>query len=220
MSITVNDGQVGTAAAAIIPVGSPDGRYSITLRNTSASLTETILLTFTRSGGSSRGLKRIVLSPNESADVNNIPVGSGDSVLASTTDAATVDYLIALSGSGPSEVVSYDANGSKKGTSVGIAVAGLANGYKIARGVASVTGTGTVVTGLATVVSIQATPQTDVDGVTLANVSATIGDQAGAPAAGSVILKAWKVTTGGAAGNPTEIAATVACAINWLAVGT
>lgn len=93
----------------------------------------------------------------------------------------------------------------------------VAAGYKIARGVASITGTGTVVTGLATVVAIVATPATDPDGVALAAVSATIGDQAGAPAAGSVVLKAWKVT---ATGNATLIAATAAVSVNWVAVGT
>ena len=78
----------------------------------------------------------------------------------------------------------------------------------------------TVVTGLTTVVAVTVTSQDDMDGDTIASVSATIGDQAGTPAAGSVIPKAWKVTTGGAAGNPTQIAATVAKNLNWIAVGT
>lgn len=108
-------------------------------------------------------------------------------------------------------------NGTDITASAALVAAGVAAGYKIARGVAAVTGTGTVVTGLATVVAVVATPQTDPDGVTLAMVSATIGDQAGSPAAGSVILKAWKVT---ATGNATLIAATAAASINWVAVGT
>lgn len=95
--------------------------------------------------------------------------------------------------------------------------AAVAAGYKIARGLASITGTGTVITGLATVVAVVATPATDPDGVALAAVSATIGDQAGAPAAGSIVLKAWKVT---ATGNATLIAATAAASLNWIAVGT
>lgn len=101
-----------------------------------------------------------------------------------------------------------------------VVTAGVAAGYKIARGVSSITGTGTVVTGLATVVAVVAVAQSDLDGDALAGVSATIGDQAGTPAAGSVIIKAWKVTTGGAAGNPTLIAATDAKDINWVAIGT
>lgn len=92
--------------------------------------------------------------------------------------------------------------------------------YKMRNGVAAVTGTATVVTGLTTVVAALATPQDDIDGAALANVSVTVGNQAGAPAAGSIIIKAWKVTTGGASGNPTEIAATVAKNVNWVAFGT
>ncbi len=99
-------------------------------------------------------------------------------------------------------------------------VAGVAAGYKVARGIAAITGSGTVVTGLATVVAVFATAADNLDGDTLAGVSASIGDQAGLPAAGSVYLKAWKVTTGGASGNPTLIAASVAKNINWVAVGT
>lgn len=106
---------------------------------------------------------------------------------------------------------------TKTGAEINLLVAGVAAGYKIARGVAAITGSGTVVTGLATVVAVIATPQSDPDGVALAAVSATIGDQAGAPAAGSVILKAWKVT---AVDNATLIAATAAKNINWIAIGT
>lgn len=102
---------------------------------------------------------------------------------------------------------------------INVLVGGVAAGYKLARGVSSVTGTGDVVTGLTTVVAVVAVAQSDLDGDTLAGVSATIGNQAGAPAAGSITLKAWKVTTGGAAGNPTLIAANAAKDINWVAIG-
>jgi hypothetical protein len=101
-------------------------------------------------------------------------------------------------------------------TQLGAIVTAVANGYKIARGVAAVTGTATVATGLTSVVAVIATAASDLDGDTLAGVSATIGDQAGAPVAGSVILKAWKVT-GDA--DVTFIAANAAKNINWLAIG-
>lgn len=96
---------------------------------------------------------------------------------------------------------------------------GVGSGYKVARGVAAITGSGDVATGLTTVISVTVTAQDDLDGDSLAGVSGTIGDQAGAPAAGSVTIKTWKVTTGGAAGNPTMIAATAAKNVNWIAVG-
>lgn len=94
---------------------------------------------------------------------------------------------------------------------------GAAAGYKVARGIAAVTGTATVATGLAAVVAVIATAQDDLDGTSLGAVSATIGDQNGAPAAGSVILKCWKATSSSVT---TLIAATVAKNVNWIAIGT
>jgi hypothetical protein len=94
----------------------------------------------------------------------------------------------------------------------------VAAGYKIARGqLTTVTAADTVVTGLATVVSVVASMDSDpTDNPEWA--SATIGDQAGSPAAGSVIVKTWQ-NTGGT--DPTPVAATTfSKKVNWIAVGT
>lgn len=98
-------------------------------------------------------------------------------------------------------------------------VNGVAAGYKLARGQhTQAAASDTVVTGLATVVSVVVSIETDPDGVTLALATGQIGDQAGAPAAGSIIIKTWKNTSNV---NPTLIAATVfGQKINWIAVGT
>lgn len=93
---------------------------------------------------------------------------------------------------------------------------GVGSGYKLARGVASITGSGDVVTGLTSVVSVNVTPQSDLDGTTLAGCSGTIGNQSGAPAAGSVTIKCTKIT---AADNGALIAATAAKSVNWIAIG-
>lgn len=98
-----------------------------------------------------------------------------------------------------------------------LAIAGTAAGKKIAAGVASVTGTGTVVTGLATVTAVFATVQSDFSLTNGIGCSATVGDQAGTPAAGSVILKVWKPT---GSGDVTPIASAAAVSVNWLAFGT
>jgi predicted RecA/RadA family phage recombinase len=73
----------------------------------------------------------------------------------------------------------------------------------------------TVATGLQQVVAVVATFQTDpADANTY--VSATIGDQAGAPAAGSFLLKTWKQS----GTDPTPIAADAfSKAVNWIAFG-
>ncbi len=97
-------------------------------------------------------------------------------------------------------------------------VAGVAAGYKVARGQhTTVDADDTVATGLATVVSAVAVLEDDpVAGVT--SVTCVIGDQAGAPAAGSIQIKSWKPT---AAGDTAPTAATTfSKKVNWIAVGT
>jgi hypothetical protein len=76
------------------------------------------------------------------------------------------------------------------GTSLGSVVQGAASGYKVARGVASITGTGTVTHGLASVVAVVVS---------------------------TVTVKVWKPT---ASGDCTPIAATAAKNVNWLVIGT
>lgn len=93
----------------------------------------------------------------------------------------------------------------------------MATGYKIARGVhTTVAAADTVVTGLSTVVAVVACLSSDpTDDPEM--VSATIGDQAGTPAAGSVIIKTWK----NGATDPTPAAATTFTKlVNWIAIGT
>ncbi|HEB29026.1 MAG TPA: hypothetical protein ENI05_14960 [Porticoccus sp.] len=97
------------------------------------------------------------------------------------------------------------------------AVAGVAGGYKIARGVVTPTdGADTIVTGLTTVVAavaqLIATPI-----LTHMWSCATIGDQAGAPAAGSIII----VHRGpvGAGDVTPQDAATTFVDVAWVAIG-
>ncbi|MFN3656824.1 MAG: capsid cement protein [Pseudolabrys sp.] len=100
------------------------------------------------------------------------------------------------------------------------AIAGVGAGYKIARGVhQQAAASDTVVTGLANVVACGVTFR---DGPTVKQLfaSASIGDQAGAPAAGSILLKTFKPT---AVDNVTPTAATDFTdnlSLNWWAIGT
>jgi hypothetical protein len=97
-------------------------------------------------------------------------------------------------------------------------VLGVGANYKIARGqLTTASAADTVVTGLATVVAVVACYD---DSPADANdfVSATIGDQAGTPAAGSVIIKTWK-TADGADVTPTA-ATSFGKKVNWIAIGT
>jgi hypothetical protein len=98
------------------------------------------------------------------------------------------------------------------------APAAIAAGYKIARGQQlTVAASDTVVTGLATVVAVVASLDSDpADDPFMC--TASIGDQAGTPAAGSIFIKTWK-NTGGT--DPTPLAAsTFSKKVNWIAIGT
>jgi hypothetical protein len=98
-------------------------------------------------------------------------------------------------------------------------VAATGAGFKIARGVhRQVAASDTVVTGLATVVAVVATPV--VQTVKQLFFGASIGDQAGAPAAGSILITSKKPT---AVNDVTPVAATDFTDnidVNWIAIGT
>lgn len=99
-----------------------------------------------------------------------------------------------------------------------LAVTGVAGGYKLARGQATtVAASDTIVTGLATVVSAGANLESD-PVLTCTWATAAIGNQSGAPAAGSILLKTWMPTSDS---DGTPIAATTFGKVaNWWAIGT
>lgn len=107
--------------------------------------------------------------------------------------------------------------GVDRTSALATAPAAVAAGYKIARGQhTTVTASDTVVTGLATVVMVVATLDSD-PGDDPLFATASIGNQTNAPAAGSVYIKTWK--TDGA--DPTPSAATTFTKkVNWFAIGT
>ena len=100
----------------------------------------------------------------------------------------------------------------------GGAAAGTPTAMQIAYGQwTTVAASDTIVTGLSTVVSVVACMD-DNPGDDPEWVSASVGDQAGTPAAGSFLLKSWK-NTGGT--DPTPAAAsTFSKKVNWIAIGT
>jgi len=106
-------------------------------------------------------------------------------------------------------------NGADVTSSVaGSGVAGVASGYKLARGQATTsTASDTVVTGLSTVVAAVASLD-DAPVVGCESASASIGDQAGTPAAGSILIQTWKTLSG----TPAQ-ATTTGKKVNWIAFG-
>lgn len=142
---------------------------------------------------------------------------TGATVLGLTgTSAITQSLTNGDTTHAPSGDVVFDGLALKQNLLTNPVVA-AASGYKIATGVATITGSGTVATGLTTVVSVTATQQEDFSLTNGVGCSGSVGNQSGAPAAGSVIIKCWKPT---ASGDVTPIASAAALHVNWTARGT
>lgn len=146
----------------------------------------------------------------------HIFVGNAGNV--GTDVAVSGDATMANSGA----VTVVGVNGSataRTGAQINLLAAGVAAGYKIARGEhTQVAASDTVVTGLTTVVAVVVSPRTPT--VKQLLFGASIGDQAGTPAAGSILITSYKPT---AVDNVTPAAATDFTdniKVNWVAIGT
>lgn len=113
--LTFADGQLGTTAATILAGSSvPAGtRLDVILQNTSA-VTQTVVLTFQRAGGTARRVARGVLAENEQMHVLGLPIQPDDTLLGVTTGSLAVDYLVTASGSKALAIHTLDANGSPR----------------------------------------------------------------------------------------------------------
>lgn len=91
------------------------------------------------------------------------------------------------------------------------------NNYRLARGTVTPTSAShTVVTGLSSVVAVVASLK-GAPVITCDRVAADIGDQAGTPAAGSILIKTYKPT---ATGDATPAASSTPwVAVDWIAIG-
>lgn len=95
---------------------------------------------------------------------------------------------------------------------------GVAGGYKLARGqYTTVSASDTVVTGLTTIVAAVCQMESD-PVLTVDRATVQIGNQSGAPVAGSIIVKTWMPT--GAALTTPIAAITFGKLVNWVAIGT
>lgn len=140
------------------------------------------------------------------------PVFATDNYTVSISPAASNAVLIGICvGYVSSTVILVDII-----TDGSFGISGVAGGYKIARGQhTTVDENDTVVTGLTTVVAAVAQLDSDpVDGAM--HVTSSIGDQAGAPAAGSILIKTWKSTDADAS---LVAASTFSKLVNWIAIG-
>lgn len=124
-----------------------------------------------------------------------VGVLEGDLIYAMCTDGPLMLNVSAVSAAG---VVTFSSQ------------VGSASGQSI-----TVTADDTIATGLAGALAVVVATLDDDPSLTCAYVSANIGTQAGAPAAGSFYLKTWMPTSNA---NPTPIAATTfGKKVNWVA---
>lgn len=132
-------------------------------------------------------------------------------------DAKTSGQILVGDGT---DIVSVAVSGDATLAANGALTVVSIGGKKIARGVhQQAAAADTIATGLATVVACGATWR-DTPTLKQLFLTATIGDQAGAPAAGSIIVKSFKPT---AANDVTPTAATDFSdnlSLNWWAIGT
>lgn len=174
------------------------------------------------SGGSAGDLSVEVWEEGEFELVGSSLVQGSVGLDAYATDNFTIDDAYASNGvrvgritrliSSTKVMVKLDPQTDRGGEVVGIGAQ-----MKVVRGQhTTVAASDTVVTGLATVVAVVAQLDDDpVDGAM--HVTASIGDQLGTPAAGSILIKTWKSTDADA----TLIAATTFTKkVNWIAIGT
>jgi hypothetical protein len=107
---------------------------------------------------------------------------------------------------------------TKTAAQINLLITGVAAGYKIAYGTASIgAASEDIVTGLTTVIGAVVSLVGD-PSLTHMSSTVTVGNQTDAPIAGSIRIKSWKPTTANDA-TPIE-AAGVFANVAWVAIGT
>lgn len=188
--------------------------------------------------------KTLVVGANKNLDVLAVAdlklgAGAGTSVTSSAAELNLVDGSIAgttvaskalvVGANKETDVLALPVSGLKIGAGAGTAVdrtaaeinllaQGVAAGYKIARGTATpTTASDTIATGLATVVAVIVSFKGAPSLTHMFNYG-DIGNQAGAPVAGSFLLKSSKPT--GVADVTPINSTTPWSAVDWIAIGT
>lgn len=111
------DGQVAASATAIASDLSQSGQWVNGLFSNVSSTSQTLILTLSRLGGTSRRVFRAILDVDESLQVTGLPINSGDTLYAATTDASSVDYILSVAPDNtPLNIQSFNEDGILKVT--------------------------------------------------------------------------------------------------------
>ncbi len=96
-NLTIADGQLAATATPLTAGRDHARKINVILANTGTQ-DETIVLTYSRAGGTPRRIWYGVLSPNWSARICGLPINGADVLLGQTTDAGVVDYVVSMTG--------------------------------------------------------------------------------------------------------------------------
>ncbi len=95
-NLNIANGQVAAAAAQIVAGPGTRARSINVILSNTGTQDETIILTLSLNGGTPRRVWYGVLSPNWQARICGLPLNGTDSLLAQTTDASVVDYIVSV----------------------------------------------------------------------------------------------------------------------------
>ena len=145
----------------------------------------------------------------------NVYADANGGVTATVGPVKIGTALFAASANG--DIIEVLRGGSSAGDIGGGPVSAPIGGLRVVQGqLATGTAADTVATGLTTVLRVVASLESD-PVLTAEWVTAQVGNQTGAPAAGSIVIKTWEATSNA---NPTPIAATTfGKLVNWIAIG-
>lgn len=235
-TLTIADGKTATFSNSITISGTDDKTLNIGANNvtltTSGATTVTLPTTGTLGtlSGTETFTNKTLTSPKVNEDVAVTATATELNLLDGSTAGTTVASKALVVGANKEvDVLALPVSGLKIGAGAGTAVdrtaaeinllaQGVAAGYKVARGTHTpTTASDTIVTGLATVVSVAVSFKGAPSLTHMFNYG-DIGDQAGTPAAGSFLLKSSKPT---GTGDVTPIDSTTPWSVcDWIAIGT
>jgi hypothetical protein len=116
-NLVIADGQVAATATQITTGAASRARRLNVIFSNVGTQTETLIITTLRGGGANltgtaRRIHRVLLDPNWSLHIRGLPLNIDDSLLAVTTDAGAVDYVISMASEETElEIRVYDDNG-------------------------------------------------------------------------------------------------------------
>jgi hypothetical protein len=150
MAQTLAAGTVASSDGAIFTNGGPPQELvTVVFHNISASVTQTLIVSFTIAGGTEYAFQHATLAPHEQLIIQGLPMGASDILSAVTTTASVVNYTV-FNGFGPYQVMCLDINGAIKqvnsGNSGNLAVGGSILSSSPTGGVGYTAGAGGTVT--------------------------------------------------------------------------